>query len=150
MDLKDFSRWARQLGDRVEKNADHLVRTCALAIDGAVVIATPVDTGRARANWQVQLDNPATSTREPFSPGHEGSTGGDNARAAIEEGKGVIASYKGGRPNACIHITNNLPYIGRLNDGWSAQAPAAFVEKGIMVGVKAIRNAGGIVSRKPT
>ena len=35
-------------------------------------------------------------------------------------------------------ITNNLPYIKRLNEGWSKQAPAHFIEQ-------VIADMGGIV-----
>lgn len=30
-----------------------------------------------------------------------------------------------------IDITNDAPYIMRLNDGWSAQTPAGFIERAI-------------------
>lgn len=146
-DLGAFAARMRQIGANIERNADRTVRRCALAVDGAVVLATPVDTGRARSNWQVSLDKPVTGTIEPYAEGQGGSTGGVNSRSAIEQGKGVIAGYKGGRIEAAICITNNLAYIGRLNDGYSAQAPAAFVEKAAMVGVAAIRGKGSLLSQ---
>lgn len=43
------------------------------------------------------------------------------------------------RRNRSIHITNNAPNISRLNDGWSAQTPAGFFERGIMEARKAVR-----------
>lgn len=141
MELKDFSKWAKDTGDNVSRNADKLVRKCALAIDGAVVLATPVDTGRARSNWQVTVDTPAAGTIPPYAPGEGGSTVGPNSRAAIEQGKQAVAQYNGDTPTASINITNNLAYIGRLNNGYSGQAPAGFVEKAIMVGRDAIQNA---------
>lgn len=134
-------------GRNVSLNADQIVRKCALAVDGAVVISTPVDTGRARSNWQVEVNQPKTNEIPPYSPGKEGSTGGPNARAAIEQGKAAIARYKGGSADAALYLTNNLAYIGKLNDGSSAQAPAGFVEKATMVGINAIRrDAGQILS----
>lgn len=144
--LRDFAKRMQQRADSVEKNADELVRKVALAVDATVVIATPVDEGRARSNWQVNLDEPASGTVEPYAPGKEGSTGGENSRAAIEQGKAKIANY--GNANTAIHITNNLPYIKRLNDGWSAQAPAGFVEQAILVGVEAIRKQPPITDTK--
>ncbi len=121
-------------GKRVEDNSTRLVRKCALAVDAAVVMATPVDTGRARANWQVGINDAITTAdRERFS-----QSGRESIAAAQQEIKGFRTS----NPNdKSIHITNNLDYIGRLNDGWSAQAPAAFVEQAVMVGVNAIRGA---------
>lgn len=121
-------------GANVAKNADATLRKCAVAVDGAVVIATPVDTGRARSNWQVGLDAPVAGTIEPLAKGTA------STQASINAAKAEIAQYDGAR-NKELHITNNLTYIGRLNEGWSAQAPAAFVEKAVMVGINAVRGA---------
>lgn len=129
MDLKQFAARMRQLGKNVETGADRVVRQVALAVDATVVMATPVDEGRARSNWQVTLNTPANGTIDAYAAGKEGSTAGQNSRAAIEQGKQVINQYKGGSARAEIHITNNLPYIGRLNGGWSAQAPPGSYKK---------------------
>lgn len=139
MEIEDFGKWARQTGENVSYNADRVTRKCALTIDASVVLATPVDTGRARANWQVSANQPITTPREPFAPGKGGSTGGANVRAALEQGKAAIAQYVGGLPNSAIYIANNLNYIGKLNSGSSAQAPAGFVERSVLIGVDAIK-----------
>lgn len=130
-DLGTFAKRIRKIGQNIEKNSDEAVRRCALSVDATVVLATPVDTGRARGNWQVELNAPAVGATDNVSP---------SGREAIEQGKATIAGYKGGTKEAAVHITNNLPYIGRLNEGHSAQAPAGFVEKAIEVGVQAVRN----------
>jgi hypothetical protein len=130
-DLGTFAKRIRKIGQNIERNADEAVRRCALAVDSAVVLATPVDTGRARGNWQVELNTPAVGTTDNVSP---------SGREAVEAGKAKIAAYKGGTKEASVNITNNLPYIGKLNEGHSAQAPAGFVEKAIAVGVDAVKN----------
>lgn len=132
-DLRQFAGRIRVMGRRIETNADAVTRKVALAVDSAVVIATPVDTGRARSNWQVNLGGPASGTRGALD---------QTGQAAIAEGRTEIAKYRGG---SAIHITNNLPYIGRLNDGWSAQAPSGFVEKAVLVGVAAAQGAGSLL-----
>lgn len=129
----------KALGKRIADNSDALVRKVALAVDGTVVLATPVDTGRARSNWQVAIDQTPEGTVGPYVPGKSASTAGANASAALDAGRAVISGYDGDR-NHELHITNNLAYIGRLNTGWSAQAPAGFVEKAVMVGVDAIQS----------
>ena len=136
----------KELAKAVEKNSADATRRAALAVDATVVLATPVDTGRARSNWQVEIGEAATGVIEPYVPGKESSTAGQNARAAIEQGKSKVAQYKGG---TAIHITNNLPYIGRLNNGWSAQAPSGFVEKAIIVGMMAARKAHLLATGRP-
>jgi hypothetical protein len=129
---RQFQRNMKQRGRNVEDNADQLVRKAALAIDAVLVLATPVDTGRARANWQVELNRPAEGTTTSVSP---------SGREALEQGKSTIAGYRGGTPDAAVHITNNLPYIGKLNDGHSAQAPAGFVEEAVITGASTVRGA---------
>lgn len=116
------------LGTRVAKNADKLVRKVAMAVDQAVVLQTPVDTGRARANWLASLDAPSADLVEASD--RSGS-------AAIRQAAAVSAGYSGDR-NVAIHITNNLPYIESLNRGSSYQAPAGFVRLAVLRGARAV------------
>lgn len=134
MNLREFSQRIGIIGTTVAENSEKLVRKVGLAVDASVVIATPVDTGRARSNWLVRLDVPTDATIAAYFPGKEKSTAGVNAAAAIDQGKATIAGYRTGQT---IHITNNLKYIGRLNNGYSAQAPAAFVEQAVQAGSQA-------------
>lgn len=132
----------RETGRAVEVNATLLKRKVALAVDAEVVLSTPVDTGRARSNWQVEINAPAAGTRDAYVPGTEASTAGPNAQAAIDHATAVISRAQS---EEAIHITNNLAYIGRLNEGWSAQAPAGFVEAAIMAGAMRVKEAKLII-----
>ena len=116
------------------------MRMAALAADQAVVLGTPVDKGRARSNWIVSLGAPSRSTVDPYVPGKGGSTAGDNANAALAQGAAVIGGYSG-LIHGSIVISNNLPYIGRLNAGSSKQAPAGFVEKAVQSAARAVQKA---------
>lgn len=84
---------------------------------------TPVDTGRARGNWQ-------SSTIGPIA-GETGKTD-RHGQATIEENLRALATLK---PYSRSWISNNVPYINRLNEGHSKQAPAGFVEASIEVAV---------------
>lgn len=138
MDLRSFTTRIETIASRIEKNADKVKRATALTVDQTVVMATPVDTGRARANWQVRAGIAPTDVIDAISPGKGGSTGAQNTQAALEQGKIAISSAQPGQE---IHITNNLPYIGRLNEGHSAQAPAGFVEQAVNAGIETVRQA---------
>lgn len=127
----EFSQRMARLGAKVAENADKTVRKAAMAADQAVVLATPVDTGRARANWIAALDARA--------PGPTTSTDKGGSRA-IAAARATIAGYDGD-VNAEVHITNNLAYIGRLNEGSSYQAPAGFVRTAIRRGIAAVKGA---------
>lgn len=136
--LGDFARRIRIRGRQVEEGVNKIVRKCALIADRELVLETPVDTGRARSNWQVSLGSAITSEREPFSPGQGlGKGEGRNAAGALEQAQERIGARQSGQD---IYITNNVGYIGPLNDGSSAQAPAGFVEAAIQRAVRAVRN----------
>lgn len=135
--LDQFARRIKIQAHKMEENTNKMVRATALAIDQIVVTETPVDTGRARSNWIVALGSPARNTIEPYSKGENLGKGEQaNRGAAIAQGSAVIGTRRLGQD---IYISNNLPYIGKLNDGTSAQAPAGFIEKAIQAGVATIK-----------
>lgn len=98
---------------------------------------TPVDTGKAKSNWVVSLGSAFGGIRAAFSPflsRYKGGAGGSTAETRNQAGvtwsaASVLAGNKDGQD---VYITNNLPYIQRLNEGWSKQAPAGFVEAAIV------------------
>lgn len=97
------------------------VRATALVVDAELVRRTPVDTGRARANWLPSLNSPDIRIVAP------------GAKPTIEN---TLTKFS---LQDTVLITNNLPYIRRLNDGSSQQAPKGFVEDAVQVGKNAIR-----------
>ena len=103
--------------DRLEKT----VRAVALVVDAELVAATPVDTGRARSNWNPSLNVPDTTIQEP------------NQKKVIDP---IVSAYK---ITDTILISNNLPYINRLNEGYSKQAPAGFVDLALQKGKRAVK-----------
>lgn len=110
----------RELGERIHRNFSTLVKQTTDTIQEYVITGTPVKTGRARNGWIVspkQPDNSPPDMVGPFDP--SGSTRIDSNRA-------VIAAEPLGTH---YFFTNNVPYIGELNDGSSQQAPAGFVQK---------------------
>lgn len=134
-DLKTFSRKIRTRAAKVSKNTDGLVKKVILAVDQAVVLATPVDTGRARANWRPSIGSmDSTTLPEPSSPGA-------GLRQALADAEAVSQKYQGGNKSPTVHITNSLPYIQYLNDGSSKQAPKNFVNTAILLAISAIRQA---------
>lgn len=144
MSLRDFSRRIRLRAAEVDTGVNRVVRETALLIDRDLVLGTPVDTGRARANWQVNVGSPETESIPAYVGGAKGSTGAANAQAAIAQGEAAIGARQ---PGQSIFISNNLPYIARLNDGYSAQAPAGFVQTTIQRAVDFIRNRARVLNR---
>lgn len=96
------------------------VRVLAFKIFRNVTIATPVDTGRARGNWQIGINRAKTSILTV-----------NDKSGSVSIGKG-LSELKGLDNFQSVWITNNLPYISSLNDGSSNQAPKKFVETSIV------------------
>jgi HK97 gp10 family phage protein len=124
--LGSFARRIRKVAADVEPAVDDTLRKVALVANQTVVMATPVDTGRARANWQISIDTTI-----------DGEVGDMSAQAAITRNAAVIKGYR----NGAIILQNNVPYISALNNGSSAQAPAGFVEKAIQAAANAVSKA---------
>jgi hypothetical protein len=120
----------------LERNAVQGVRDVAMAVDRAVVTSTPADEGRAISNWRMGIGVVPSGEVPPYSPGKHGDTRATNEKSAIDQAQETVAQYKGGQT---IHIANNLPYIGLLNDGSSAQAPAGFVQTAVQTGLQAAK-----------
>jgi hypothetical protein len=80
-----------------------------------VVLRTPVDTGRARANWSVSEGSPVT-----YSVSENDKSGTATLRKASD---GVEAWECTGS----IFLANNLAYIAPLEFGHSGQAPNGMV-----------------------
>ncbi len=128
-DLGTFARRIRARGKRIEQNADALVVKTAILINQAVVLATPVDTGRARANWQASIGTPI------IEPTDDEDISGNST---IAHNNGAIGRRG---PGQTVFISNNVEYIGDLNDGSSSQAPANFVELAVQEAIKFVRGA---------
>lgn len=134
--LGEFAHRIRLRGEQVEKGVNRIVRTVALVVDREVVLGTPVDTGRARSNWIASLGSGVTDVRDPYSPGNKLGIGeSSNAEGALSQAGEVISRRQ---PGTDVYISNNVDYIGLLNDGSSAQAPAGFVQSAIKRGVNVV------------
>ena len=120
-------RMRRLIAPRLARNADEMVRRTAVAVNQTVTLATPVDTGRARGNWQAEVGRPLLEETDRLDPGGATTVSANNVRIAAYSGQGSV------------FLSNNVPYINRLNQGHSAQAPAGFVEISIAAGVAAAR-----------
>lgn len=110
----DINNFAKKVG----AEADKKVREVCLKLYSDITYGTPVDTGRAQANWFTSIGSPSSQTIE--------YEGGGAAAAGVAIGRSMpdIAKATGN----ILWITNNLPYIYRLEyEGWSKQAPRGMV-----------------------
>ena len=83
-------------------------RKLMVQVDARVVLSTPRDTGRAANNWVpsvARASDRVVVNRQDADAIFDKSAVGDS-----------------------LYLTNNVPYITRLNEGHSKQAPVGFVQ----------------------
>lgn len=104
--------------DELNETVGKSMRSVVLSFMRNVTLASPVDTGRFRANWVVGLgapDNGIYPNRKSVS------TALNKARQETKK-----FTFTGSQ---VMYVNNNLPYARRLNEGYSKQAGSFFVER---------------------
>jgi hypothetical protein len=139
-----FKRDVRNFVRQAEEDLDTLLRKVALTLLVAIVRRSPVDTGRFRGNWAVQVDlAPVQSIANDKS-----------GRATIAAGESELARFKVGDS---IYLLNHLPYSHVIEygeygagqyatskttrDGYSVQAPRGVVRITVQEFEQYVRNA---------
>ena len=87
----DISGFVRRTGMKTEQ----VCRAVKISLFNSVIMATRVDTGRLRGNWQTTTGSPNMSTTNRLDP--SGQLASAEVRANV---KGFSVNY----------MTNNLPY----------------------------------------
>jgi len=94
----------------VDSTIHTTARILVIEIWKNLMLTTPVSSGRARANWGISKDG----SIQELPPGEYS-----------EPERPPISRFN------TLFITNPLDYIQYLNDGWSEQAPAMFIETAV-------------------
>jgi len=123
-----------EIGRYCEDQTEKLLRAAVLETDSLVKQASPVDTGRFRASWQVG-ENAAGSydagpQQAPSNPGRDKTSAPAKPMFPLRK-----MNYQQERIGNIYSVHNNLQYAERLatastKDGraWSKQAPAGWVQ----------------------
>lgn len=107
--LRDIDKFA----EAVELRTAVVTRRLTLELFNGLTEKTPVDTGRARANWQVDIGAPAFTEKR--------IRGASTAPGRVLPFPAGMKSKIDGTET--VWITNTLPYIRFLEEGSSLQAP---------------------------
>tara|TARA_R110000796_G_scaffold121137_3_gene235269 strand:- start:644 stop:1153 length:510 start_codon:yes stop_codon:yes gene_type:complete len=105
--IKHLGRSLEYVLGKIDKNtimkSEKAVRATFIATAQEIIVRTPVDTGRARANWFVTKSTPSSEVTS--------STNGNYAKAEAR------TAFKDNVLGETFYISNNLPYIGVLEFG---------------------------------
>lgn len=107
----------RELIEELEDNTEKFVRALGLEAMGRLMRKTPVDTGRARANWNASVGSPKREVDEDLRA--------SDVRSQQQSAEQEIAEFG---PGESLYLTNALPYIPPLEDGHSDQAPQGMIK----------------------
>lgn len=126
--MGEFSFAVSRFASQTKEKEKLVIRKIAIECFRRIILGTPVDTGRARGNWQASTGNPLGGIVESNDKGGSATIAAMVSEVSTWTPKDDLPAF----------ITNNLPYIQRLNEGWSKQAPAHFIEQ-------VLSDIGGIV-----
>ena len=101
-----------------------------------IIYRTPVDTGRARANWGCTIGKPRTGEQSEST-----DKSGSSTTAAM------MATVQGFSGDGSTFLVNNLPYIGVLEYGKADGSPGSAQSPQGMVRVTAAEMAGFLGSK---
>ncbi len=121
------------LSGAVQKERDALALEIVHQLSRQPPIGTPVATGWARAGWLPSLGQSATGDALVGK-----ASAADASRAAARQQAAIasLLSQGAGRPTDSVFVSNDRPYIRKLNDGHSKQTAAGFFERCVEEAVK--------------
>ena len=113
--FRSFAAALDKFEDSIEEQADLIRSKISFEALASVIQMTPVDTGRARGNWQTSV-NVAIDTEIDVKDKR-----GSSAQVKGQEVISAAPTY------GIVWISNALPYINELEFGSSKQAPEGMV-----------------------
>lgn len=118
----------------LDRYAADQVRDLGLEITANLQERTPVDLRWAASNWI-----PAIGARNPIVNDGKPTPGAVTvAMARQAQGVASLARYRN-IAQGPIFVSNAAPYIRRLNEGWSRQAPSGFVQIEIKRAIRTVK-----------
>lgn len=113
LDLSKFKKLSREKMKKV-------VTKTSIDLGQAVVMGTPVDTGRLRGNWMPSLN------------AYDASTTDDTDKSGTETSLRIETKFKGYKIGDTLTMSNNLPYAVPIEYGHSKiKAPKGMVRVNI-------------------
>lgn len=109
----------KRFADRSAAKADKAIRWTAIAMFRDVIIESPVDSGRFRANWYTTVGQASIKTTTSIK------------RDAMMP---MIKRVESAKNGAVFFLTNNLPYSVALENGHSGQAPRGMARRAVARG----------------
>lgn len=117
--MKSIAAQIKEIAERSNQKTETVVRQTIFRLGQAVVLKTPVDTGLAKANWLHGINS--------FTPEQIDKVDKSGGIAISDLLAGVKEFNLGGE----FYFVNSLPYIKKLEEGSSLQAPTGMLKLSI-------------------
>jgi hypothetical protein len=115
----DFAKQIKKCSQETLASVERIRKAACLELARLVIQDTPVQTGRARANWQAGVNQAPSGVLE------QTELSGGEALARVEK---VLDQMK---PGDSFVLVNNLDYAKALEDGSSQQAPNGMLKRNL-------------------
>ena len=100
---------------KIDGDIQKFIKAVVIETFRRFIMRTPVHTGRARGNWQIEINRPASGTVEASL-----------WNSVFERGSAKLAQIP---PFSIVHVTNNVEYVYYLEyTRRSSQHPEGMVE----------------------
>ena len=117
----------QDIGDYANNQMEKLLRAAVLETDSLLKQASPVDTGRFRASWQVGENSAGTydagPQQSPSNPGRDKTSAPAAPMFPLRK-----MNYQQERIGNVYSVHNNLPYAESLANGSSKQTAPGWIQ----------------------
>jgi hypothetical protein len=117
----------QDIGDYANNQMEKLLRAAVLETDSLLKQASPVDTGRFRASWQVGENSAGTydagPQQSPSNPGRDKTSPPAAPMFPLRK-----MNYQQERIGNVYSVHNNLPYAESLANGSSKQTAPGWIQ----------------------
>lgn len=129
--ISDANAFRRRMDDfhaEVLKRGKQLQQRVMGEVFAAVVAATPVGN---KSRWKRNLGKSPDKWQPKNYVGGTARKGWQIKVGGIKSTRGPVGAIETVVPGQFASIVNPVPYMERLNNGWSRQAPAGFIDQAI-------------------
>lgn len=117
---KSFELQMKEFENMTAEKSELLFKKVCFDLSNSIIMDTAVDSGRARGNWQPDINSIQNDVLEI----EDKSGNATVAKVVVQTNNLKLGQY--------FTLTNNLPYILRLEYGWSKKSPNGMLGINVM------------------
>ncbi len=118
--MKSFELQIKEFENMTAEKSELLFKKVCFDLSNSIIMDTAVDKGTARGNWQPDINSIQNDVLEI----EDKSGNATVAKVASQTNNLKLGQY--------FTLTNNLPYILRLEYGWSKKSPQGMLGINVM------------------